>query len=87
MVKLRTPIPEHVWEKASNIVKKGPWYMAIYRLVILAIVGALLTAFIVAGPGFFAAFVITTLVAALWMDDAKKTIMDVWQANFHEVEV
>lgn len=60
----------------------GPVWITLYRLLLLAVAFVAVGAILASGPGLIAAFLLTTLLAALWTDDILQILSDVWNANF-----
>lgn len=82
-----TLVPEHTWDKTKNTLTSGAWWLRLWRLLLLSIAIAVLIAAIVQPLGTLAAFFLTSVIAVLWMDDIKKSLLDLWRADFHEIEL
>jgi len=79
-------LPKHLGQRLVGLFS-GPVGLVIYKIALLAAAGVVLYGIVVSGPGFLLAFLVTSIIAAVWMDDIRKTIVDLWNAEFWGLEV
>lgn len=85
MASIPTPIPEAVVELLSRTwtqVKRGALGLTVWRILVLVVGFALFTLLLATGPGFLVAFVVGTVLTALYADDIVATMKDIWDMNF-----
>lgn len=85
-MKITTPIPKPAAAKLKAIFS-GRLAMVVYRLILIALATALLVAIIASGPGFLVAFLVTSVIAAWYMDDILAIISAIWNARFYELKL
>jgi hypothetical protein len=86
MPKIPTFIPKPLARLFLRIFQ-GSTLLVIYRVIVLALTVALLYTVVVGGAGFLIAFLITSVIAAWYMDDILATIRAIWNANFYEIKL
>jgi hypothetical protein len=81
-----TPVPEHIGDRARQM-RRGPVWLTAYRVglvVLFVLLGGLA---LVYNPGGLVAFFLAGVLIWAFMEDIQKTILDVWNADFEEIEL
>lgn len=85
-MKIPTLIPKPVASLAKRTLS-GSALMVVYRVLLITATVVLLYAAIASSPGFLIAFLITSVIAAWFMDDILATISAIWNARFYEISI
>ena len=85
-MKIPTPIPRPLAALAKSVFTGGLLFV-LYRLLVIAATIGVLYAVIAGGPGFLTAFIITSVVAAWYMDDITAVLAAIWNADFYAISV
>ena len=85
-MKVPTPIPRPLAALAKGLLR-GSVLLVVYRLAVLTATIGVLYALIAGGPGFLVAFLVTSIIAAWYMDDVLAILRAVWNADFYALSV
>ena len=81
MVKIPTLIPEHLGDRLTEFAAGGVG-LTVYRIIVAAIALTLFGSLVLTGSSYLVVFLVTSLIAAVWFDDVKQILVDIWNANF-----
>lgn len=79
------PIPESIGTKLRRFLTSSLPLLLWRTVILLVALGALYLA--AQSGGFLVAFLVTSIIAAFYMDDITQALLDLWNANFAELKL